>query len=451
MTDVDGKSGGRNFKKRAHRPWKTSLLETTIQESKLENNPDGLEFSFDSQPDSTASPFYADFNFTNLTDKFSQLETIAIHSEPAVTSIDEVKHDLISAIKQTQQQRDLLEQKISDKSTKPILLGGFFEPQQLGTQAETPNGRKMNFLLSDLKNKEHELNSLTNNLKLSEAMIRSEQSELNRRAEEHGRLAAEERVRKAVEQAQIVSEQFRAAMEQANQAALAHREEERLRKIAEAQIKKYELRANSAELELQSESAARIIAEQKAQQAELTSQELQQVTEQLHKTEFARKNEESRRLETEKQYENLSNAFIKIEAEHKESFSKVYNLETDLKNLHTKLLTAEQKLAEITAQRDKLKTIIETEQDLRKNADKRAFDALQKLEQTEKALQAEEQQRKITDERAKQAVEYANRTVMHLLSAPSNLEPTSKDKPKIRVQEYKAQEIVETSDDDYSF
>ncbi len=479
MSDLDGKTNSRNFKKRAHRPWKSSLLETTIQESSLDHDNSHFDFNLDleSMP---AESMYAQFDFTqpntelptlstDLNLKFSQLQSITLK--------DDVSLDLKSAIKHTEQQKNNLQQQIHDKSSSSLLLGGFFQPQQLGTPAETQGGRKMNYLISDLKNKEQELNSLTNNLKVTEAMERVEQSELIRRAEEQARITAETRMRQVIEQANIAAEQGRLAMDQANQAALAHREEEKLRKLAEDQIKEAELRAVSAEITLNNERSARIAAEEAkrnaeqyatkssteaAQQAtEVASlrQTIQEITEQLERAQSSKRSIEASHADLDVQFNILSKNFQKVDSEHKQSTNRTYALETQLQDLLNTHTAAQHKIAEVNAQVDKLKSIIAAEQELRRAAEKRAQDLLAQANKSEQAKQAAEQQLKITDERAKRAVEHASRTVMHLLNAPVdneyNMKITSeksgKEKIKIRMPAAPIMPEPQLENDDYSF
>lgn len=453
MSDVDGKPKVTNFKKRAHRPWETSLLETAVKNSENTISEESLDFNLDSNTDS----FYNDFALStdneaislspSLQHTFSQLQAIAVD--------DEQNSDLKIAIKQGEQQKNRLREQISDKSSSSILLGGFFQPQHLAAPTETQSTRKMNFLLSDLKSKEQELNSLTSNLKVTEAVERAEQAELNRRAEEHRRLAAEHRMRQAIEQAQVAAEQCKAAMDQANQAALAHREEEQHRHMAEGQIRDLKLRITNAELSLQNERAAKIAAEEAAQQAIMQAQDA------LHKTSLsmdaAKKSEETKRIELEHKLDVLNKAHITLEFEFKESQNKISALEANLKDTIASYNEAQNKIAELNAQREKLKSIVEAEQDLRKAAEKRGNDALLRAEAAEKACAAEEQQRKLTDERAKRAVEHANRTVMHLLNAPLDNEYNlrspgeTKEKMKVKIMAEATTKAPEPADDDYSF
>jgi hypothetical protein len=450
MSDVGGKQNNRTFKKRAHRPWETALLETTVEEATLELDNDSLEFDLDleSEPTEDMESFYPEFNFTEdsietntaknpFIESLSQLETINIELPEDKLEIDDVNSELKQEIRNTQQQKKLLVQQISDKSHSSILLGGFFQPQQVASQSDTPAGRKISSLLSDLKIREQKLNSLTSNLKISEAIERAEQAELYKKAAAHGRQAAEQRMRQAVEQANIAAEQFRSAMEQANQAALAQQEEANLRKNAEAQAKEARLRANNAEIELQNERLARLSAEEKAQQAftvaertNLLQKQLNETTDQLNKLELIKNIEANKRLEIEKQYDQLHSDFLKIDNEHRLCSSTINNLEISTKQLTDQIVTSQQKIKDFDVQKEKLKAIIAAEQDLRKIAERKYNEALKRAETAEEGWKMEIQQRKIIEERAKRAVAHASRTVMHLLNAPTDSEfsPQSKEK-----------------------
>lgn len=473
MSDKDGKIGDGQFKKRAHRPWKSSLLETTIKESGADVNDEVFEFSLDLSNRSSFNFLDEEITATDqeisqsLNEKFSQLQAISIADEKSAL-IASPNQELKSAIQETMQQQTTIKKQLADKSNNVLSLGGFFQPQQLAPQTDSYNGRKINYLISDLKNKEQELSSLTSNLKITEAIERAEQAELNRKAEEHARLAAEKRMRQAIEQAQQTAEQIRHALEQANQAAIAQREEERLRKLAEEQIKDAKMRATGAELALQNERNARNLAEKEA--AEQINRLEKDAAEQINRLEQARRNEEIRRQEAEIHSDALQRELQKKDAEYKESFNKIISLENTIKELTSKQLYNEQKIAELSAQREKLKSIISAEQELRKVAEKRAQEATAKAEEAEKARFAEEQQRKMIDERAKRAVEHASRTVMHLLNAPgstdyslhiptdvtsnmpANPKPPTSAPEKVRIRtEASFNKIAEAEDDDYSF
>jgi hypothetical protein len=462
MSDVGGKQNNRTFKKRAHRPWKTAMLETTVEEATIDLDEDLFEFDLDleSEPTEDVESFYPEFNFTEETtetskpknpfiESISQLETINLDLSEEQLDIDDANSELKQEIRNTQQQKKLLVQQISDKSHSSILLGGFFQPQQVAAQSDTLAGRKISSLLSDLKVREQKLNSLTSNLKISEAVERAEQAELYKKAAAHGRQAAEQRMRQAVEQANIAAEQFRSAMEQATQAASAQQEEANLRKNAEAQAKEARLRANNAEIELQNERLARLSAEEKAQQAftvaertNLLQKQFNEATEQLTKLELLKNVEANKRLDVEKQYDQLHSDFIRIDNEHRLCSSTINNLEISTKNLTEQILTSQQKIKDFDSQKEKLKAIIATEQELRRTAERKYNEVLKRAETAEEGWKMEIQQRKIIEERAKRAVAHASRTVMHLLNAPADNEfspPSNKEK------------IPDYEEDDFSF
>lgn len=466
MSDSDQKAptpGKREFRKKEHRPWNNSLLETTVQATESTATTT-IDY------DLNLEPLYADFNL----------------NDGGVLDISEITESLKSEINQTQQQKLQIQSKLHDRETNPILLGGFFQPQKLSATPDTPGGKKIHALLTDLKSKEEHLNNLTRELEMSEAKERIEQAELTRKAEAHSRLAAENRMRQAIEQAQMVTKQFRLAMEQTNQTAAAHQEEERLRLIAEESAKDAQLRANNAELAMQNERLARLDAEEKmhaalakAENTNLLQQQLQQTKELLQKAELAKTQEENRRLDSEQQCATLNQKITKLESElqllvHKtreqehtaqDQHRQIFDLQrhnADLeKELQTKYHSLQQKLTDITAQRDKLKEIILSEQQLRRvteqklqEADRQRQlteqDAKRTIEQTmleaqqlvakaDKARQEAERQRVLTEQRAKRAIEHASRTVMHVLNTPmpdsdelDSPEPSSK-KPKITV------------------
>ncbi len=433
MTDV-GRRSSRVFKKRAHRPWKTGLLEKAIKETTIDATEDLVKFDLDLEIDTTEddTSFYPDFNFVDETSKFSKLEMIP---EPQ----REIKQEIF----QTKQQQKLLAQQINEKSNVRLSLGGFFQPQQLTTLQDSQAGRKISSLLSNLKNQEQKITSLTSSLKISEAVEQAKLAEINFKAEANARHVAEQRMRQAVQQAEQVAEQFRTAMDQANQASMAQQEEAELRKLADKQAQEAKIRANNAEIDLQDERLARLAAEDKAQHAMQVAEsayelqrQLQTANDQISKftedksheedrlsalqqrLEQERQHEETRRVALQARLEELNHLFIKVEDEHKVCGSRIYELEIQNRELTATNAVNTQKIAEFDAQRENLKNIIAAEQDLRKSAERKFNDILARAEKAEKGWQAADQQRKIIEARAKRAVEHASRTVMHLLNAP---------------------------------
>lgn len=446
MSDSNEKSNKDSFRKKEHRPWKPSLLEMTVQESST----DDLDFSLDldSSTDAELEPLYTEFNFIEEdSSTFASLEPNEINENAAL---------LRNEIQQTALQKDNLLRKLHNRNSNGIMLGGFFQPQQLGSQPNTPEAKKIHSLLSDLRAKEHRLSSLTKDLEVSEFKEQVEQAELTRKAETHNRMAAEQRMREAVEQAQTITGQFRLAMDQANQAAIALQEEEKLRIAAEDEAKEAKVRANNAELAMQNERMAKIAAEEKMQEAlakaentNLLQEQLLQTKEQLQKMELAKTTEENKRLDAERNFSELDARFSKIDTEHKTSSIKIHDLENTQKELQQQIIDLQDHLSEATTQRDKLKEIIGAEQQLRRAAEQKMHESVRNLERANKALLDTEKKCKIIEQRAKRAIEHANKTVMHLLNAPEGEEynpKTNNTKPKIKVP---AESTVQSAD--YSF
>lgn len=434
----------KGFLKKAHRPWKSQLLEETAENAEFAVKDPMLEKDGADAFAKSLDSLYADFSIGDedpINNKFSQLEAV----NPS--SVEKTLTDY------------------SSPSTS-ITMGGFFSPENMSLNLGTDNGKKISALMTDLKNKEQKLNSLTSDLKLSEASEKVEQAELARKAEEQARISAEKRMRKAVEQAHLAAEQFHVAMEQARQAEEAQKEEARIRKYTEAQVNEAKIRYNKVLQEMEDLKQALKEAEEKAQHAlsqtvevELSKQKLQDelshVTEQLQdttsklrKVEMSCEAEEASRTEAENKYHNLNKVFTKIDCEHKENLGKIYSLENELKNLKANHERSETELEAAKSQRDKLKDIVQSEQDLRKLAEKRMKDALLKAANAEKSLHAAEEQKKLTDERAKRAVAHASKTIMQFLDGTEDIAQVEEkllEKKKIKVK-------APTSDEDpFSF
>lgn len=463
----DARKKNSTFKKRAHRPWKTDLLEGTVQEAALADD-DLFDLDLDLNLDSSldSDSFFPEFNFTD--DMSDPVRDAGKFDLTTQLEMDDHRSEIKQAIQQNQQQHKQIAQQLSDKSGNSILLGGFFQPQQISANNDSPTGRKINSLMSDLKAREQKLSSLNNNLKISEAYERAEQAELSKRAANQQVQAAENRMRQAIEQAKIAEEQFLTAMDQAKQAAMAHNEEARARKEADAQAKDAKVRAHNAEIELQNERMARIAAEEKAQhafmlaeKASLFQRQLNETSEQLLRLENSKKSEDSRRSEIENKYTSLNDTHTKLQQEHAECTKAIKKLEDELQSVSSRQTNNDQIVADFNSQIAKLKSIIAAEQDLRKSADKKYQEAIVRAERAEQGWQNEQQQRKFIEERAKRAVANASRTVLHMLNTPSDGDfPTNpaaqqpqvtQAKARVKTPAFTATENFDYEEDDLLF
>lgn len=450
MSDMIKKTNTRTFKKRAHRPWKPDLLESTVQETSLTDE-DLFSFDLDlteATNNEVNNSLYPEFNFTDDIPEFN--EDMPEFNFNTSINDDEETLELKKEIQQTKKQHEHLIEQINDKSNNAILLGGFFQPQHISANTESMPGRKINSLLSDLKVREQKLNTLTNSLKISEANERAEQAELSKQATTQQLFVTEQRMRKAIQQAKVAEEQFAAAIEQAKQAAIAQQEEAQLRAAAEASIKEAQLKASTAETALENEQTAHKQTQEKLQHASATAAEahtlqlkLADITAQLERCEAVKKTEEARRLEIQQQYDEVNNAFFKLEQEHKQCAQHIYKLEEAVKDI-TKKYEENDKIAKsFTMQTDKLKSITTAEQDLRKIAERKYHEAQERAHKAEQGLQIEVQKRKSIEERAKHIVAHANRTVMHLLnSSTDNNAQESTQTTKIAEYDYKDEDLL---------
>jgi chromosome segregation ATPase len=81
MADIGNKKNDRIFKKRAHRPWKTSLLEETILEATIDLSDDLFEFNIDLDIEATEDldSFYPELNVNEEQDEeVSQVEELVL-------------------------------------------------------------------------------------------------------------------------------------------------------------------------------------------------------------------------------------------------------------------------------------------------------------------------------------------------------------------------------------
>ncbi|MGD0465089.1 MAG: hypothetical protein ABSA84_00085 [Gammaproteobacteria bacterium] len=416
------------FTKKSHRPWNAALLEQTVKNS----------------------------NSTQITIDPSSFKQQTINNDPNKnkTRTSEEVDPLKLMLKEKNSQKSQLINQITDKSNSSLLLGGFFQPNNMQLQNSGPNGRKINSLIHDLKSKEQEITSLTASLKIAEATEKAEQAEIIRQTEEHARLSAEQRMKKAIEQVHVAASQLGIAIEKAQLAEQAQKEEEKARRIAEGKVNKTLEQARLLELALQNEIQAKKAAEDKAQislnqtiQTELARQEIEgakkkldqdylELTEKLHNTEIARYSEEKAKCELQQQFNRyqeinehdkqilekaLQNSKVdntELNSYNNELQNQIIGLEELIKQQQQQLIMLDTTINSLQNQQNKLQQIIETEQNLRKLAEQKASSALASAAKAELSRKEMEQQIKLIDDRAKRAVAHASKTVMKFLDSP---------------------------------
>lgn len=369
MTDAGKKQQKGAFKKSAHRPWKSlaqTIDETTIDlESSLFDLDIDLDFDLNLDLTETIDPSYPKFG---LTEKIIKVAATPI---PETTQISETPKEsiIITPIIDN-------DSKINDK----ILLGGFFKTKQHVNETNVETTRNLNAMLADLKARENKIE------------------------------ANEARMRQAIEQASIISQQFEAAVAQVNEAANNQISENNLRKQAENQLKEIQIRINNMQIDLHNEKQLRFAAETKVQQTQITTtkydelkHQSQDAIDKLMHTELEKNSVESKLFELQEQYDKLDLDYNSLKNESFEMQEQYDKLDLDYNSLkhelfgmqqqydnfdlgHTttkqELLVLQDKYTNLNnelaileshhkqcAQHDKLKAIIATERKLRKFAE----------------------------------------------------------------------------------
>lgn len=418
------------FTKKPHRPWKTALLEQTVK------NPHSAQATLD-----------------------NSISRTALSYKEKVSDNEQLK----SILQEKNNQKDQLIQKITDKSSSSLLLGGFFQPNNMQIPNSSQNGQKINRLMHDLKSKEQEITSLTANLKIAEATEKAEQAELIRHTEEQARISAEQRMKKAIEQVHIAASQLGIAIEKAQLAEQAQKEEEKARRVAEGKISKAVEQTRILEQAIHTEIQARKTAEEKAQislnqtiQTELARQEIEgakkkieqdyhELADKFRKVELAKNSEELAKHELQQQFNRyqeitehdkaiLEKTLQNFQFEHSQLLSHADELQNQIAGLEELARQQEQQIGTLDAkiislqnQQTRLEQIIDTEQNLRKLAEQKANSALAAAAKAELARKEEEKQRKLVDERAKRAVAHASKTVMKFLDSASPIQHQEKE------------------------
>lgn len=163
------------FKKRAHRPWQPSLLEGVNEESSnVVFAPTKIQ---DKQFQDNQLEFLQKQLETTLEIKSKELETIS-HN---LNTVDDHR----------------------------ITLGGFLRPKDILMVTEQVSMQKSSSLMSELKEKEQEIHTITQHLKISQAEEFAKRAESARLIEEQARLHAEEKAIFAFRQAQAAAEQIK--------------------------------------------------------------------------------------------------------------------------------------------------------------------------------------------------------------------------------------------------
>lgn len=162
------------FKKRAHRPWQPPILE---------------EISVD---------------HPNVLDVSAKLN----HKQ-----FELLQKQLQMTLDIKLQEKSELNSVLDNLDADRITLGGFLKPKNILLANETETLQKTALLINELKEKEFEIQSITQNLKITQAEEYAESAEKARLNEEKARHAAEEKAIFALKQANMAAEQIKKAEE----------------------------------------------------------------------------------------------------------------------------------------------------------------------------------------------------------------------------------------------
>jgi len=135
---------------------------------------------------------------------------------PALQS-DFLQKQLQIALDQKRQEQVALTTDLTVSQESRITMGGFFHPKHLFSP-EMGDIQKSTLILRDLRNKEAEIQAITNQLWLTQAEERVNHATAQLQSEATARHAAEEQAAFALAQAQKTAEQLRFAEERAYQA-----------------------------------------------------------------------------------------------------------------------------------------------------------------------------------------------------------------------------------------
>lgn len=184
---------GKTFKRRAHRPWNTMLLENTLEAIAEENR--GLE---------------------------AELE-VPLEINPN----EELPNILVEKTKE----RDEIHEQLNIQEESRLSIGGFLRPSNIFNEIEKP--AQANYLMNQLKNKEQEILSLSHDLKVAKALEQVEKLEMARGKEEEARKLAETKALFAIQEAKIAAEQVYKIEQELNVEKQLRVKEEKTRKRLE--------------------------------------------------------------------------------------------------------------------------------------------------------------------------------------------------------------------------
>lgn len=401
------------FKKRAHRPWQTNLLDEGT-----EDNQNVLDV------------------FTKTPDK--QLELLQRQLEGTL----EIKS----------RERDEINHTLKTLDDHRVTFGGFLKPKDILLVTEHESLKKTSSLIIELKEKEQEIVEITQNLKITQAEETAERAEAARLMEEKARHAAEEKAIFALRQAHLTAEQIKEAegrvllMEQAKLKLEHHLFdlEEKLKltthELTVLGQKSKLTEENEANLETELKILTKKLNDEKQdkinlkenllqeiqdikQETQLQIEELQEkLREQIDQVEDAK----NKRLELEQQfshkeqtYIDMENALSSVSQLTLELQEQIHTIKFERDEMKSHLQKMETKLDLAYCRQTKMIELIGLERNLRIMFEEKLKDAITEIGKTELRRRAESEARRMAEEKTKHTIEQAGKAMIQLLHSPT--------------------------------
>lgn len=397
------------FKKRAHRPWQPALLDNSTEEA---------------------------HNVIPATSKLQEKQ------------IEFLQKQLEATLEIKSKEKEAITHTLSTIDDHRITLGGFLRPKDILLVTDQNSLHNSVSLIHELKEKEQEIQSITQNLKITQAEEFAKRAEAARIAAEQARHAAEEKAIFALRQAQQAAGQIKVAEEHSQDLEqitlkLEHRvhELEDKLKLASQQLERlgqttendgihrqkieHEVETLASELQEAQHSASIF-------QSKMIALNQQIESEHQAKTEFENKffeacekiseleyllNAEKERFSIFQQHEYAEKSMLQqsyLELKEVTDFLRADKATLTQENQHldTQLSCALSRMAKMTA-------VITAERNLRIVCEEKMKQALLQVEQSELKHKIESQARRAAEEQAKTAYEHAGKAMLQLLQRPA--------------------------------
>lgn len=404
VSRIDSPTGEKKiFKKRAHRPWKPALLEKVIH----------------SPVEGMAKEYESDLEVLEQTlEQNLEIQDSTILMNPSRLSLETV-------LQEKSTQRKEIVRKLSNTENVRITMGGFLQPKNIIFDNEDEVLQQTSALMTDLRDREQEIRSLKDNLKIIRAEEQAQQAETARLSEAKAREAAEEKAVYALSKAQQATEATRVAEEKAYLAEqTAFKLEQTMKQLKEKldvteeeydRKLKYLQEEYQGKLEVTELKYRRLIATHQELENSMTEKTVN-LTDAFDEMVLARTASDEKIMMMSEEM-NLLKGIIQQEKDNSA------RLETEIASLHDNIHQNNFGKSVIEAQRvehneqiRKMVLAINAERNLRKLYEVKAKEIASQMIGLEIQRRSEEERRKLAEEKTKQTIEQASKAMMQLLN-----------------------------------